>query len=87
MSKFRPIVSISVRSRRLFCTGHCHLGAGFLSIVRSLEVVHISEVKICISSMVKSFGGMWFVRCMEAVRISESPLWEVPLNAHYCASS
>ena len=26
-----------------------------------------------------AFGGTWFVRCMEAVRISESPLWEVPL--------
>ena len=31
------------------------------------------------NAMVKSFGGTWFVRCMEAVRISESPLWEVPL--------
>ena len=45
MSKFRPTVSISVCSWRLFCTGRCHLGAGFLSIVRSFEVVCISEVK------------------------------------------
>ena len=28
-----------------FCTGHCHLEAGFLSVVRSLEVVCILEVE------------------------------------------
>ena len=29
--------------------------------------------------MVNSFGGTWFVHCMEAVRISEGLSWEVPL--------
>ena len=33
--------------------------------------------------MAKSIGGTLFVRCMEAVRISGSPLWEVPLYTVY----
>ena len=48
-----------------------------MSVVRSLEVVRISEVENVL--VIKSFGDTWFVRCMEAVRISEGPLWEVPL--------
>ena len=33
----------------------------------------------CISSMVKSIGGKWSVRCTEVVRFSEGPLLDVLL--------
>ena len=33
----------------------------------------------CISSMVKSIGGKWAIRCTEIVRFSEGPLLEVSL--------
>ena len=39
----RPMVSNSVWSHRLFCTGHYYLGTEFCpSVVRNLEVVRIS---------------------------------------------
>ena len=54
-------------------------GGTYLSVIQSLEVVHISEVKNCINSMVKSIGGTWFVRYIEVVHFSEGPLSEVSL--------
>ena len=45
-------------------------------LVAFLQFVATSKYFI---SMAKSFGGTWFIPCMELVHISESPLWEVPL--------
>ena len=50
-----------------------------MSIIRNLEVVYISEVEKCVSSMVKSIGSTKFVHCIEVGRSSEGLLLEVSL--------
>ena len=37
--------------------------------------------------MAKSIGYIWFVCCIEAVRILESPLWEVPLYVAFSVTA
>ena len=68
-SRFSPGASIYVCFWRLFCTVACLLGACVLYVV-GLKMYYFYG---------KSIGGTLFVCCMEVVRISESPLWEVPL--------
>ena len=53
---------------------YSHLGLCYLSVIRSLEVVRISEAD---SSIVKSIRSTWFVRYIKVVRILEGPLSEV----------
>ena len=51
-----------------------------MSVIRSLEVVRISEVE---NVLVKSIRSTWFVRYIEVVHSLEGPLLEVPLYFNF----
>ena len=80
ISHFSPKASISVHSWRLFCIATCPLRARFLHGPLSGDRrLSVSQRLKCIISTVKSTGSTLTVRRMEAVRMLESSLWEVPL--------
>ena len=57
-------------------------GCNYLSSI-GMYAYNYNGTAQCIVSMAKSIGGTLFIHCMEVVRISESPLREVPLYNNY----